>query len=184
MPDPKPVAGGSWLSVRYVSERPGRPPARTLTCEVTLRNQSDRARWFLLPSLVAATWKRPPGGVSSVEVWSYRKQGQVVVGDFLGNGGFRAVKLPPRAEVTLRRFSVALWEDELPVSVPFEVIAADGVTIGGQPIESWFEADPTSDAQAAVDDGAMISSRRNADLVEAPVALSGEERRKLELALK
>jgi hypothetical protein len=141
------------------------------------------ARWFLLPSIVTTSWARPPGGVSSVEVSAYTAQGRVIVGDFLGNGGFRAVKLPAHAEVTLRGFAVPLWEDELPAGVPFEVVAADAVTIAGQPIESWFGADPTSDVHATVDDGTMISAHRNPDSAEAPVVIVGEERRKVELKL-
>lgn len=183
MADPR-AASSPWFSVRFLGERPGRPPMHTLLCEVALRNLADHPRWFLLPSIVATTWSRPPGGVSSVEVSAYAGQGRVVVGAFLGNGGFRAAKLPAHAEVTLRRFDVPLWQDDLPASVPFEVVAADAVTIVGQPIESWFTADPTSDPRATVEDGTMISARSNPDLAESPVALTGAERRKVELALR
>jgi len=173
----------AWLDVRLVGEQANRPPMRTLRFEVTLRNRAPRARWFLLPAILTATWSRPPGGVSSVEVWALTGTGAVVMGDFLGNGGFRALKLPAGATVTLRRFEVPLLEDDRPKAVSFEATAADAVAIAGRPIEEWFPSDPQSADGAAVEGGDRISARRNDGLAESPVTLTGAERRTITIAL-
>src|SRR5205807_5393294 len=111
------------------------PPLAELYFDVTLRNDRTAPRWFLLPSNLgsgmAAIGKK---GVDTLEVFAPQGQGRVIVGHFLGTGGFHALLLPPRAEVRLRLFPISDWGDP-PANLEIEIVMARQLTIGGESVE-------------------------------------------------
>jgi hypothetical protein len=138
----------------------GRPPLAYLSFDVMLRNDRRSPRWFLLPSKLgpghAAIGEK--GGVDTLEVFAPRGKGRVIIGRFLGTGGFHALLLPPGAEVRLRHFPISYW-GELPANLQIEIVIARRLTIGGETAESWFGRNPMSSVTADISEEAESSMR-------------------------
>src|ERR1044071_759077 len=124
----QPAAEITFQEMRY-----GRPPLSYLFFDVVLRNDRTSPRWFLLPSNLGSGHGLigEKGGVDTLEVFAPRGNGEVIIGRFLGTGGFHALLLRPGAEVRLRRFPISFWGD-LPASLPIEIVIANGLTIGDE----------------------------------------------------
>ena len=138
------------VDIRLASTMPGKPPLTRLFLDVTLRNPERGPRWFLLQDDLgqqgSPAKKRTAHGV---EVFMPEGQGRVIVGRFSGVSGFQALLLPAGAEIKLHSLPIRDWSDPSgPISM--EVVIAKGVTVGGRPVRTWFDADPLCDAKAEV----------------------------------
>ena len=167
-----------------------KPPLAELYFDVVLRNDHPGPRWFLLPSNLGPGTSAllTKGGVDTVEVFAPHGSGRVVVGHFLGTGGFYALLLPSHAEIRLRMFPISYWGD-VPDHLQIEVVIAKGLTIGGEPVRAWFELNPTCSARADIAESVlsqtrMIGSRHAPDRKEVRVLLEEENRFKLDVILK
>ncbi len=167
-----------------------KPPLAELYFDVVLRNDHSGPRWFLLPSNLGPGTSAllTKGGVDTVEVFAPHGSGRVVVGHFLGTGGFYALLLPSYAEIRLRMFPISYWGD-VPGHLQVEVVTVKGLTIGGEPARAWFELNPTCSARADITESAlsytrMIGSRHSPDRKEVKAMSVGESRFKLEVSLK
>jgi hypothetical protein len=171
------------VEMKIVSVDPGRPPLVRLGIDTVLRNHGAHPRWFLLPTHVPPTPGN--GGVDVLEVYASEGTGKVIVGRFLGTGGFQAFLVPAGGEVTYRKQPVSLWADEPVDSISLDVLIVRDLTIGGAPARDWYASDPTCDARADVsrDKEKMLSSRKSPDGKERPVAYSLDERVRLRLEL-
>src|SRR5436309_15143815 len=98
--------------------------------KVQNRSLPKRAKWFGS----ATTSIGAKGGVDTLEVFAPRGQGRVIIGHFLGTGGFQALLLPPQAEVRLRLFPISYWGDP-PDRLRIEVVIARTFSIGGERAE-------------------------------------------------
>jgi len=166
-----------------------KPPLAELYFDITLHNYQTGPRWVLLPSNLPGTSALlTKGGVDTVEVFEPRGRGRVIVGHFLGTGGFYALLLPARAEVRLQMFPISYWGNP-PDQLQLEVLTAKGLTIGGETAEAWFGLDPTSSARAAIAESVlsqtrMVGSRHSPDRKEVKAMSKEEKRFKLEVSLK
>jgi hypothetical protein len=125
------------VDATLTGESPGRPPLRRFTVEVKLDNRASEPRWFLLPSKNNAA-----GGVDVLETF---RVGDTFIGRFLGTGGFWAVRLLGGAQLTVANLPYELWsEDPGSSTVPYEVKAAAEITLGAEPIATWFGASSPS----------------------------------------
>ncbi|HMH44306.1 MAG TPA: hypothetical protein VK557_12530 [Pyrinomonadaceae bacterium] len=90
-----------------------KPPLAELYFDVRLHNDRTVPRWFLLPRNLGAetTSIGEKGGVDTLEVFAPHGKGRVIIGHFLGTGGFQALLLPPHGELRLRRFAISYWGD-------------------------------------------------------------------------
>ena len=97
--------------IRFRELRMRKPPLVELYFDVVLRNDRAEPRWFLVPSNLGPGTSAllTKGGVDGVEVFGPRGKGRVVIGHFLGTGGFYALLLPARAEVRLQMFPISYW---------------------------------------------------------------------------
>src|SRR2546430_4987465 len=98
------------------------------------------------------------GGVDTLEVFAPRGQGRVIIGHFLGTGGFQALLLPPHAKVRLRLFPISFWGDP-PDRLRIEVVIAKTFSIGGESAEKWFGSQPMSSVKADITENARSISR-------------------------
>jgi hypothetical protein len=167
-----------------------KPPLAELNFNVTLHNYQTGPRWFLLPSNLGPGMSAllTKGGVDTVEVFAPRGSGRVIVGHFLGTGGFYALLLPAHAEVHLQMFPISYWGDP-PDQLQLEVRTAKRLTVGGEPAAAWFGLNPTSSARATIAESAlsparMISSRHSPDGKEVKATIEGESRFTLRVPLK
>jgi hypothetical protein len=167
-----------------------KPPLAELIFDVVLRNARAEARWFLLPSNLGPGTSAllTKGGVDTVEVFAPRGNGRVILGHFLGTGGFHALLLPAHAEIRLRMFPISYWGD-VPDQLQVEVVTAKRLVIGGEPAAAWFKNNPTSSAGADVVESAlsqtrMISSRHTPDGKEVAARSEEENRFKVDVLLK
>jgi len=167
-----------------------KPPLAELNFDVVLRNARAEARWFLLPSNLGPGRSAllTKGGVDTVEVFAPRGSGRVIVGHFLGTGGFYALLLPAHARVRLRMFPISYWGD-VPDRLQVEVVIARRLTIGSEAAEAWFKLSPTSSARADISESAlsqtrMIGSRHTPDGKEVGARSEEENRFKLDVLLK
>lgn len=173
------------VEIEFKQMRFGKPPLVDLYFDVTLRNSRRAPRWFLLPSTLnpQSTSFAAKGGVDHLEVFAPRGVGRVVVGRFLGTGGFQALLLPPRAEVRLRLLRISFW-GELPARLHVEVVTAKRLKIGGGDALTWFGADAESSTHADIAEDAT-SETRNLRSKSTPddkeVAVSFEEDRRFGL---
>jgi len=177
---PRPAAAIEFREMRLRT-----PPLAELYFDVRLRNDRSAARWFLLPSNLGSANASigAKGGVDTLEVFAPRGQGRVIIGHFLGTGGFQALLLPPRAEVRLRLFPISYWGDP-PDRLRIEVVIAKTFSIGGETAEKWFGSRPLSSVKADITENAkstsrMLRSKHTPDDKE--VATRIEEDRRLQL---
>ena len=176
--------------IKFLGMHLRKPPLAELNFDVVLRNDQTGPRWFLLPSNLGPGTSAPltKGGVDTVEVFAPRGSGRVIVGHFLGTGGFYALLLPARAEVRLRMFPISYWGD-VPDHLQVEVVTAKRLTIGGELAADWFKTNPkcstTADiAESVLSQAGMISSRHTPDGKEVGARSEGENRFKLDVLLK
>ncbi|MDX6403029.1 MAG: hypothetical protein QOH70_484 [Blastocatellia bacterium] len=182
---------GDWLAeIKFREMRPRKPPLVELYFDVVLRNARAEPRWFLLPGNLGPGTQPlgGKGGVDTVEVFAPQGTGRVIVGHFLGTGGFQALLLPAHAHVRLRMFPISYWGD-LPDHLQVEVVTAKRLTIGGEPAEAWFGLNPLCSARADIAESAlsqtrMIRSRHSQERKEVRVLSEEENRFKLEVSLK
>jgi len=183
--NPRPPA-----EITFREMRLRKPPLAELDFDITLHNYQTGPRWFLLPSNLGPGTSAllTKGGVDAVEVFAPRGNGRVIVGHFLGTGGFYALLLPARAQIRLRMFPISYWGDP-PDQLQVEVISAKRLTIDGVPAADWFGSNPTSSAQAVIAESVlsparMIGSRHSPDRKEVKAMIEGESRFTLEVSLK
>lgn len=168
------------VEMKLSGQRRGRPPQLKLEMDVVLRNTEAQARWFVLPKDLPNPIGR--GGVDVVEAYGYGKD-KVVVGRFLGSGGFQAVLVPAGGVVKLRRVPLSFWGDLPDKPLPVEVLIASDIKIGGEPAQKWFGSDPTSSKQAEGEGAELLGSHKSPDGKERPVVITEVRRATIELSL-
>src|SRR5882724_5358253 len=121
------------VKIKFVEMHFRKPPLVELVFDVVLRNDRAQPRWFLLPSHMYPNKPGIPenGGVDTLEVFAPRGKGRVIIGRFLGTGGFQALLLPAHAQIHLRALPVEYWGD-VPDRLQLEVVTAKRLTIGGK----------------------------------------------------
>jgi hypothetical protein len=186
----RPASSCPLAEFRFVDEQFGKPPLIKLYFEVTLCNKYPMPGWFLLPANLGPDRKsqQTNGGVDAVEVFMPHGQGRVIIGRFLGNGGFQALLLRPGAVVHFRRFQVSYW-GEMPHQLEAEVIVAKRLKIGRKDARRWFGIDPLSSrkveiTESATDTMRIVRSRRTPDNREVPVEIGESESVKIQIDLK
>ncbi len=160
----------------FVGTRPSRPPITTLLFDVRLQNTSDAARWFLVPTtLGSGAWLE--GEVWGCETFQMVGAARVVVGRFMGNGGFQAVHLPAGADVTIKRLPVDHYGAEVKGDKTLHAVIATEIEVGGKPAASWLGVPATSAAAGVVtDDGSeLCGGHENENFAVVPVATRGAE---------
>lgn len=172
------------VEITYCGLKPGRPPLKYMTFNVTVRNSADKAQWFLFP---AALYDKPVAGrggagIDGIELFSDGEH-RVTVVTFLGTmklqadgaGGFKGVLLPAGAVVSIRGFGISYW-GEPASSLPIKVVMADEITLGGTPVAQWMGEPLLSARTAEVKDLVVTASKPTQDMKEVPVEIkkSGE----------
>jgi len=163
------------VSAQYAGSQPNQPPFVTRFFDVTLKNEAKEPRWFIFPRSLTQP-RTETGGVDSVEVFKFGGTGTVLLGDFLGNGGFKAVLLPAHAEVTLKKLPIKSFEEKrLSGKTELPVVIASSITVGGKPAESWMGGAAASDAKASVvaeQGGGPVRSTQAPEMKEQPVQIT------------
>jgi hypothetical protein len=177
------------VEIQFKQMRFGKPPLVELYFDVTLRNSRDEPRWFLLPGNLnrESTSFAAKGGVDTLEAFAPRGVGRVVVGRFLGTGGFQAIQLAAHSEVRLRLLRISFWGD-LPARVRVEVVTAKRLRIGDEDAASWFGINPTSSVKADIAEDATsqarsLSSKSTPDDKELAATFDEDRRFELEVSL-
>ena len=178
------------VTMRFVNLKFGKPPLTELYFDVVLRNNRAGPRWFLLPRNLSPdnTPLATKGGVDVLEVFAPKGKGRVIIGEFLGTGGFQALLLPPGAEVRLRGLKISFWGD-LPDSLQVEIVVAKSLLIGGERASNWFGLDPASSTRAdisewAPDAGRHVRTKRTRDNKEVPTRIEEDRRLQVLVTIK
>jgi len=153
------------VEIEFAGLRHRTPPFASVFLNVVLRNDAADYRWFLLPLFLHSETASEPLSTGAVEVFAARGNGRVLICRFLGSGPFQALRLPPKAEVRIRRMTFS-WFGDLPRRpVSARVIVASGLAIGHQTALEWLPVDPTCDVKADVTEepGEIVASRDAAD---------------------
>lgn len=183
---PEATVSGPAVEISFAAKQPARPPMVNVLVDVTLRNPGKEPRWFVLPTRAPANPEEAGGGVMGVETYEATGAGRIVLGKFLGTGGFQALLVPAGGEVTLSRLAISSWQPKPLASLSFDVVVAKDVTVGAEPIAAWFGADaPESDARARADasKAERLGERMTEDDGEVKVSFTGERRIPVEIAL-
>ena len=180
----------SSAEMKFQEMRRRKPPLVELYFDVLLRNDRAESRWFILPSNLApgTSSVATKGGVDVLEVFAPSGTGRVILGHFLGSGGFYALLLPGHAELRLRMFPFSFWGD-LPDRVRVDLVVARSFTIGGERARAWFGVNPMCSARADVAESLlshtrMLRSRHSPDHKEVETLIEEESRSTLEVFLK
>jgi hypothetical protein len=180
----------SEVQIRFVEMKFRKPPLVDLYFDVTLRNNSSEPKWFLLPSNLGQNNQLDPatGGVDAVEVFAPKSKNRVLIGHFLGTGGFHALQLAGGAEVRLRDFAISFW-GEPPDQLAVSVIIAKQLNVGGESAATWFGVDPLISGKAdTAEDGERrtraVHSRRAPNSKEVSTLIEESSRVELTVALK
>jgi hypothetical protein len=171
------------IEIRAAGRNMGPPPLVDLLFDVTLRNQGDADAWFLVPtSLDTGATEIGGAGVHTIEIYRSGGVDRVLVGRFLGPGGFQAVMVSPAATVTLRAWPISLWDEDSVAAVNVRAVIASGATVGGRPIGAWFPEDHSQrDAEGMWAGSEMLVVEHSPDLVAIPVALEDDRRFEFEV---
>jgi hypothetical protein len=166
------------------------PPLVELVFEVVLRNDRTQPRWFLVPSNLnpQKTGFPSSGGVDALEVFAPAGKGRVVLGHFLGTGGFQALLLPAHAEIRLRALPISYWGD-VPDDLSVEIIVAKRLMIDGESARRWFQVNPMCSASADITEAIsgrtrMLHSRHTSDNKEVTILIDEDRRLNLTVSLK
>ena len=167
-----------------------KPPLVELIFDVVLRNDRAQPRWFILPSNLNPAKPGIPmtGGVDTLEVLAPRGKGRVIIGHFLGTGGFQALLLPAHAEIHLRALPISYWGD-VPDRVPVEVIVAKRLSLAGESVRTWFQVNPMCSTKADISETAngqtaLPHSRHTRDNKEVTALIDEDLRLELRVPLK
>ena len=178
------------MEIKFRAMRFGRPPLVYLSFDVILRNDANGPRWFLLPSNLGSGHGAigEKGGVDTLEVFTPRGKGHIVVGRFLGTGGFNALLLPARAELRLRLFPISYWGDP-PASLQIETVIAKNLTIGVDKAESWFGKSPLTSVKADITEDAenpmrVRTARRTKDNKEVAPVIEEDRRLTVDVSIE
>ena len=167
------MSNRSSVTVRYVSESPGRPPLVRLYADVTLVNGADAARWFALPVLAKPIPTPPHPGVTGVTPFRVTgARGTAYLLRFRGTGAVQAVRIPARGTVRIRHVELDLWQERPTAPLPLDVTIAPELAVGGQPVAAWLPGDPTSDADADVERTEGLRPYDVADAREVPLTFT------------
>lgn len=180
------AAANPSVEATFAGRLPGKPPLVTVQLDVTLTNPAKEARWFLFPGSIPETGT-DEGGVTGVEPWEASGEGRAVVGQFLGTKGFSAVLVPAGGVVKLSKYPVRVWnESGWKGPLELDVTVAKDVTVGKEPIASWFGANPASDAKVSADMSAAkrLKSKHTEDRGEVPVVVKDGTTLPLEIAIR
>jgi len=141
------------VKITYAGERPGRPPLVRMLVDATVTNPAAELRWVLIPTQL-------PGGSGGIDKLEQLAAGPVKLGRFLGTGGFYALALAPGARLTVKNLELGWWNADNAKSPPqVEVRLAEGLTLGGEAIASWFDGDPAVRGAVEVDAGKAQHTR-------------------------
>jgi hypothetical protein len=135
-----------------------RPPLVALVADIALRNDGGQPRWWLVAA-TAGPRVAPvaSAGVHSVEV---APGDGVVVGRFAGAAPFGALRLDAGGELTLRGWTVTVWDDPPVAEVELDVINAAEVIIGGRPVAEWLERGTWAGEDLDVLEVELVDARR------------------------
>lgn len=176
--------------IKFVEMHFRKPPLVELVFDIVLRNDRAQPRWFLLPSHLYPDKPGIPetGGIDTLEVFAPRGKGRVIIGHFLGTGGFQALLLPAHAEIHLRALPIEYWGD-LPDQLQVEIVIAKRLTIGGKDAATWFKVNPTSSVSADISENPtnstrLLRSRHTSDNREVKTFIEQGQRIKLPVSLR
>jgi hypothetical protein len=172
--------------IKFIELQFAKPPLVKLYFDVLLRNDRSGPRWFLLPGNLGPN-QSPiggKGGIDGVQVVEPQGKGYVVIGQFFGTGGFRALLLPAGAEVRLRRFPISFW-GELSDKIEFEMVVAKEFKIEDRTANMWFGANSvcSDGADVEVTPSNKVKSRgskHTTDNKESQPTIEEDERIKLQ----
>jgi hypothetical protein len=172
------------VEITYCGLKPGRPPLKYMTFNLTVRNSADKPQWFLFP---AALYDKPQperkgAGIDGIALLA-DAQRQVTMIAFMGTmklqpegaGGFKGVLLPAGAVVSIQDFGISYWGE--PVSpIPIKVVVADEIMLDGAPVAQWIGKPLLSAKSAEVRELARTGSKSTQDMKEVPLEIkkSGE----------
>jgi hypothetical protein len=156
--------GGPSLELKAMEHYPGKPPDRNAIVDVRVRNPLASPVWLLygvgggLPTVINAVTVSRTSPAPGTEVWS-----------FAGDGIFRALRLPPGADLVLRELEVASYSTE----DPFVLAFATSITISDRPAESWAGQAGLSPASGdfTLTEPARELSKKVAALAAEPIAV-------------
>lgn len=120
--------GGPTLELKELAYYPGKPPHNSAIVDVRVRNPLASPVWLLydvgggLPSVINAVTVSRTSPAPGTDVWS-----------FAGDDVFKALRLPPGADLVLRGLEVNSDSTEDPFAIAF----ATSITISDRPAESW-----------------------------------------------
>lgn len=167
-----------------------KPPLVELVFDVVLRNNRDQPRWFLLPTNLNPEKTRiaSHNGVDALEVFAPSGKGRVIIGHFLGTGGFQALLLPAHAEIHLRALPISYW-GEVPDDLLIEVLVAKRLMIDGEAARTWFQVNPTCSKRADITETIsgrtrMLHSRHTRDNKEVATLIDEDLRLQLPVSTK
>lgn len=151
-------------SVSLVKVGPSKPPLTFYELKVRLVNRRSDPTWFVLrdddpfeSSGQFACYKEEKHCFSTMQ-WSENANqhaGRVIVISFLGRDSFRAVRLPPGADVTMGHYIMNTAE---PVS-EFEIWEVDSLLVNGKThLQDWLPYEVISDRSVHIGDRPKQSS--------------------------
>ena len=190
LPEAHKVSSPASVEIKFVEMKFRKPPLIDLYFDVVLRNQSPEPRWFLLPRSMGpgqAGLSRK-GGIDVLEVFAPKGKGRVIIGEFLGTGGFQALLLRSGSNVRLRRLRISYWGD-LPANVQVETLIAKSLLIGGESASDWFGLDPASDFRADISEGVPdearnVRTKRTPNNKEVPTQIEEDRHLQVLVAIK
>lgn len=131
-------------AIHCTAERPGKPPLDALTCDVSLTNDGDSLRWFLVQSTFYVPQQESAAKVDGVKAHSL---GAGTILELQGPAASWAIALAPRQEATVRGLPFQMWgRPEKGKKAAVKVVTVTDARVGEQSLAS-FGGEPISGEQ-------------------------------------
>lgn len=141
-----PAAAAPPPAIHCTAERPGKPPLDALTCDVTLTNDGDSLRWFLVQSTFYVPQQESAAKVDGVTAHAL---GTGTILELHGSSAAWAIALAAHQQATVRGLPFSMWgRPEKGKKAAVRLVTATDARIGeqtlaalgGEPIsgERWW----------------------------------------------
>lgn len=169
------------IEMKFIETGFAHSPEEPLLFDVTINNLSGQTKWVIFPGKIDFTRKKEErGGVDGLSILQKKEnENRIVLGIFMGTGGFQVLNIPPEAEIHLGKFSISHWDEDIHIiNTPFsiEIIIANDISIGGKPARDWFTVDPLCSAKADIlcENLVILDEIMTPDNKEHPVTINKE----------
>lgn len=116
------------INANLVKQNLLRPPHMEYVFNFYIENNTSNALWFLLPFRIEGSLAHDIGGVGGYEIFSLNGD-NCIIGRFIGNKSFFALKINPNNEVVINNLPVNSVTDAMEGDISLTILTTDKLEV-------------------------------------------------------